>query len=441
MTLRFVFIIFLFILNSALYCQHLSVDFQYNPDVTYFGRSMQTIDLSGYEINDFIAVSVMLEGTGVNNSSISPKLIIKDIHYQLRPFEEEQYEDKYVSELYYLPVSDIGLLTFEFGFNSHVRSNEIKGKIHVFSPENPGKTQIKVVSENEIVETSNCACDKPTSVPRNVWGATFGLNSNIYTPPASYTDVTHIIVHHSAGTNVSNNWNSIVASIFDYHVRTNGWQDIGYNWLIDPNGILYDGRGGGENVIGAHMCGYNSNTMGVCILGNFVSAKPTDKAISALHQLLAWKSCKDDITPLGGGPIRSYYGNMAHISGHRDGCAPNYTECPGPAFYAIMESLRQGTSKYISENCNASDTHQYTSSLTWHVQPNPTSSYITISGEYGPDVCSIVLTDQLGRPLIISEMAASDAEKVLDLTVLPSGIYFLYVRNSRSRFGQRIIRI
>ncbi|MBK8668457.1 MAG: N-acetylmuramoyl-L-alanine amidase [Saprospiraceae bacterium] len=74
----------------------------------------------------------------------------------------------------------------------------------------------------------------------------------------------------------------MVASIFDFHVNTNGWQDIGYNWLIDPNGVLYEGRGGGENVRGAHMCGYNNNTLGVCVMGNFVSLIPSDTAIISL---------------------------------------------------------------------------------------------------------------------------------------------------------------
>ncbi|MBK6785294.1 MAG: N-acetylmuramoyl-L-alanine amidase [Saprospiraceae bacterium] len=111
---------------------------------------------------------------------------------------------------------------------------------------------------------------------------------------------------------------------FDYHVNTNGWQDIGYNWLIDPLGNLYKGRGGGEDVRGAHMCGYNNNTMGICVIGTFTSVMPAQEALATLEQLLSYKACQKSFDVQGRADIVSHPGNMFRISGHRDGCSKLY---------------------------------------------------------------------------------------------------------------------
>src|SRR5437016_1926200 len=72
-----------------------------------------------------------------------------------------------------------------------------------------------------------------------------------------------------AGGNAATDWAAVVRSIWVLHVQGNGWNDIGYNYLIDPNGVLYEGRGGGDGVMGAHFSCVNSGTMGVALLGTF----------------------------------------------------------------------------------------------------------------------------------------------------------------------------
>lgn len=189
--------------------------------------------------------------------------------------------------------------------------------------------------------------NKPTVVFRIEWGCPDGQGSR-WTP--QYTTVTHLIVHHSAGTNSSSDWAATVRGIWTFHSLTNnggrGWGDIGYNYLIDPNGIIYEGRGGGDNVIGAHFSCQNGGTMGVCMLGTFTSVSPTAAALTSLRRLLAWKAEQRGIDPLG----TNYHAGtrliLPTISGHRHGnpAVPQYactrTSCPGDNLYAQLAVIR-----------------------------------------------------------------------------------------------------
>src|SRR5690606_17772143 len=86
-------------------------------------------------------------------------------------------------------------------------------------------------------------------------------------------DVQVMFVHHTAGTNSYSCRDSarIVRGIQGYHVRGNGWNDIGYNFLVDKCGNLFEGRKGGVNraVLGAHTMGFNSHSSAVAVLGNY----------------------------------------------------------------------------------------------------------------------------------------------------------------------------
>ena len=121
---------------------------------------------------------------------------------------------------------------------------------------------------------------KPAVVSRTSWGCPDGQGSG-WTP--QYTTVTHLIVHHSATANTSSDWAATVRSIWNFHTNDRGWGDVGYNYLIDPNGVIYEGRAGGDNVIGAHFSCQNGGTMGVCMLGTFTSVSPTAAALSSLQ--------------------------------------------------------------------------------------------------------------------------------------------------------------
>jgi hypothetical protein len=174
----------------------------------------------------------------------------------------------------------------------------------------------------------------PPVVSRTEWNCPDGQGSRW---PTSYTNVTHLIVHHSATENSSSDWAAVVRTFWHWHTIDNGWGDIGYNFLVDPNGVVYEGRAGGNNARGAHFCGHNSNTMGVCVIGNFTDVRPKDAAIASLVKVLTWKCNLDSIDPLGRSFHSSSGKTLNKISGHRDGCS---TACPGTILYNTLSSVR-----------------------------------------------------------------------------------------------------
>src|SRR5262245_44507247 len=135
---------------------------------------------------------------------------------------------------------------------------------------------------SEESQTPSTNYPKPPVVTRTEWGCPDGQTTTHGT--LSYATVTHLIVHHTAMGNEAPNsdWPAIVRSIWNFHVFERGWADIGYNYLIDPDGVIYEGRAGGDDVVGAHFSGVNAGTVGVAMLGAFTSAPPTSQALNSL---------------------------------------------------------------------------------------------------------------------------------------------------------------
>ncbi len=190
----------------------------------------------------------------------------------------------------------------------------------------------------------NSICPQPDYCDRDCW-APGGVCPEDPTPV--YTDVEFIIVHHSAANYPADqDYKAVVRSYWDYHVNTHGWDDIGYNWLVDPNGVIYEGRG--KDIKGAHFSGANSNTMGVCIIGDYMTTTPTNNSIQKLEDLIAWEASRKDIDVLTTGYHSASGLTLYHISGHRDG--PTTTDCPGDKLYALLPSIRREVSQYPCYN-------------------------------------------------------------------------------------------
>lgn len=213
-----------------------------------------------------------------------------------------------------------------------------------FSFISPGKTEEKKINKNK--NNSNLykitgGIERPEYVSRKDWGCP----QSEHVSSRILTNVTHLIIHHSAGSTTSNDFAAVVRSYWDYHVNSNGWDDIGYNWLVDPNGVLYKGRAwkseNEENVIGAHNSGKNSNTTGICFIGNYVSNIPSDLGLNKISQISAFLCEKYGIDPLG----HSYHAAIGrdndNIDGH--GQSGGGTACPGTQLINRLQVIRDKT--------------------------------------------------------------------------------------------------
>jgi hypothetical protein len=188
--------------------------------------------------------------------------------------------------------------------------------------------------------------DAPPIVPRLSWGA----NEAIRRAQPSYADaVRFAMVHHTAGQNGYSRAEAaaIVKGIQLYHVRGNGWNDIGYNYLVDRFGTVYEGRFGGteRNVVGAHARGFNTGSTGIAVLGTYGGTPPSQAAQEAVANLIAWRLDLAHVDPAGlltfvsGGSERFPTGVpvlLRAVSGHRD---TGHTSCPGEAFYARLNAI------------------------------------------------------------------------------------------------------
>lgn len=233
-----------------------------------------------------------------------------------------------------LPVSILGMTDAAQRF-FQLQAHSVEG--HPFGLEchfySPGKSDPAILPGTAGTSSSR-ACDTlmPAYINRQEWCPNGQCPEN---PEPAYAEVTHLVIHHSAGSNQSNDWPAVVRSIWDFHVNGRGWADIGYNWLVDPQGHIYEGRS--NDAIGAHFCGNNTGTVGFCMLGDFTEVLPQEAAVDSLIKLLKWKVCSYGIDPLAEVYHASSEKLLPTVIGHRDGCS---TACPGDLFYPELSGIR-----------------------------------------------------------------------------------------------------
>ncbi len=178
----------------------------------------------------------------------------------------------------------------------------------------------------------------PKILSRSGWGADERLrfdakNAEIW--PPEYRRIEKVVIHHTVTGDPDPRPTATIRAIYQYHAVARGWGDIGYNYLIDPGGAIYEGRHGGPGVVGGHTAGYNAGSMGVAMLGTYDTHTVSAAARHALGALIRAKA--GDLDPLGRGPFRDREG-IWNIGGHR---ALTQTECPGDSFYPTLNNLRR----------------------------------------------------------------------------------------------------
>ncbi|NYI04280.1 peptidoglycan recognition protein family protein [Allostreptomyces psammosilenae] len=191
---------------------------------------------------------------------------------------------------------------------------------------------------------------RPEIVTRAQWGADESVRDSAFAYTAT---VKAAFVHHTGSGNDYScaDAPALIKSIYLYHVTGNGWRDIGYNFLVDKCGTIYEGRAGGitEAILGAHTTGFNIDTIGVAVLGTFTDVAPSEEALRGLERIIAWKlglfgRDAAGTTTLVSSNSDSRYaedtpGDFAVVSGHQDGF---HTDCPGRMLQALLPRVREG---------------------------------------------------------------------------------------------------
>ena len=200
---------------------------------------------------------------------------------------------------------------------------------------------------------------QPGVVTRAQWGA----DESIRRSSPSFAAIKRMIVHHTVTGNGDPDPAATVRAIYTYHVQGNGWSDIGYNFLVDEQGRIYEGRysrayapgqiptgedTSGRGVIGAHAGGANTGSVGIALLGTFTSAAPTGNAVNGLQAMLAWKADRHDINVQTSTTFtRSDNATvqLPNISGHRDSVS---TSCPGQRLYDMLPGIRERVAAIVA---------------------------------------------------------------------------------------------
>jgi hypothetical protein len=199
----------------------------------------------------------------------------------------------------------------------------------------------------------------PNIVTRAEWGADESLKKTTGSCDRDFYLLQQLFVHHTAGTNFDNDPAATMRAIYHFHAVSRGWCDVGYNFVIAPDGTIFEGRWarkyrpwevhssesvGGKVVSGAHVANYNSGSLGVSLMGNFSQVTAPPEARRSLAELLAWEADRHDLDPF----ARHTYENpeshlrdrLPVIAGHRDAGS---TECPGTKLYRKLADVRRDT--------------------------------------------------------------------------------------------------
>jgi hypothetical protein len=238
----------------------------------------------------------------------------------------------------------------------------------------------------------SAALNQPAVITRAGWGADESLRFDAAGHekwPPSYFRIAKFFVHHTAGRNGDPDPAATIRSIYHYHTITQGWGDIGYNFLIDEQGRIYEGRharayASGETPTSEDLAGlgargaqakdYNEGSIGVALLGTFDTQLPTTAARASLEKLIAWDAERHGISPTGSStyvnPVSGIQKTFPNVAGHRD---VNSTDCPGAKLYAALPSIRSSIASRIAAATGAAVDHTAPSvkSLT-AMAPTPT---------------------------------------------------------------------
>jgi hypothetical protein len=209
----------------------------------------------------------------------------------------------------------------------------------------------------EVPQVANAAARTPDVVTRAEWGADESLKRTSGSCRRRFFPLKQLFVHHTAGSNFDQNPKATMRAIYWYHVVRQGWCDVGYNFVVAPDGTIFEGRWtrnfqpwevhDSENrkdrvVAGAHVADYNSGSVGISLMGNFTSVGVPPDARRSVVELIAWEADRHDFNPRGAhvyrNPESGRTRKLPWVAGHRDA---GTTQCPGRKLYRELPSIRR----------------------------------------------------------------------------------------------------
>ena len=219
----------------------------------------------------------------------------------------------------------------------------------------------QAASAHTVASAAVAAASQPAIVPRSTWMASGHEKYTTWSPKNS-PRLDAMYIHHTAGSNTYSAAQATaqVRAIYTYHARTLGWGDIGYNFLVDRFGTIYEGRQGSLDGIpqGAHAGNYNANTIGISGMGNFSSLSAPSAMTNAMVKVLAWKGAQYGINPRGTATLktgssknstgRGKPGSLVEVPtilGHRE---TNYTACPGDKLNSRLPAIRSAVASAMA---------------------------------------------------------------------------------------------
>ncbi len=318
--------------------------------------------------------------------------------------------------------------------------------------ENP-KKNIKIISEREVEITAQLFyapsldlenkfsknkvdnCEKPTTIPASIWRE--GLTKP--TPGRNATVVKHCIIHHTAGSNTNENFVDVVRNIYLAHTEGNGWDDIGYNYLVAQDGTIFSGRDAQgiadeDNIQGAHFCSKNRGTMGIALLGNFNLTSPNLSQLEALESILNWKLFKESVDPYDQYAHPNSLGSdLGTIGIHKDGCA---TSCPGDSLALLIPEIRDNVRTTLLACGLPLKIKTLEANKPVSIYPNPSAGNITIRIK-NSDMKSYRVVSTFGQILQSGHLK----EKTTITIDESNGIYYLLLEDKSGSFQKHKILI
>ena len=294
--------------------------------------------------------------------------------------DEEDHEN--LSDMITVPEADETHDTIQFSVSFGRFDTAVSPELHsisfTFIDTTAGPTAEELLARQAALDAANgskpdgTAYPRPTVISREVWCTSVDCD---YTAGLAYDDASHMIVHHTVSSNTSSNWAATVRAIWAFHTypasdsctSCRGWGDIGYNYLIDQNGLIYEGHMNQDylnlDVVGTHASGANTGSMGVSLIGTFTAVDypglpgiaPPTAMRNSLVELLSWKADQRNINVYESDATMPYVeGGRPNLMGHRD--VYGTTECPGDQAHQLLPWLRD----QVAANVGTVDEHLYT---------------------------------------------------------------------------------